>query len=51
MAARSVPGELKVLPQVDAVGLDRVRRQPLTKLTGGQASAVKVLMPIAKPPC
>lgn len=35
-AARRAPGELEVLPQIDAVGLDRVRRQPLPKLTGGQ---------------
>lgn len=35
-AARRVPGELEVLPQINAVGLDRVRRQALPKLTGGQ---------------
>ena len=35
-AARRVPGEFEVLPQVDAVGFDRVRGQPLPKLTGGQ---------------
>lgn len=35
-AARRVPGELEVLPQINAVGLDRVRGQPLPKLTGGQ---------------
>ena len=35
-AARSGACELEVLPQVDAVGLDRIRRQALPKLTGGQ---------------